>query len=126
MKLFDAQEIIELDKSYSSALAECECVAVVEVKTSAPTNNVYFWWYEDFMKVEYSEEAFLEDLLMYDPTTTTALVDMYYSLDSSDKFFFAGIAEDEEGNISPIYYGDSFLLSKDMCDPAEEFFSYIK
>ena len=126
VKLFDAQEIIELDKSYSSALAECECVAVVEVKTSAPTNNVYFWWYEDFMKVEYSEEAFLEDLLMYDPTTTTALVDMYYSLDSSDKFFFAGIAEDEEGNISPIYYGDSFLLSKDMCDPAEEFFSYIK
>ena len=125
VKLFDAQEIIALDKSYSNALAECECVAVVDVTTSAPTDNVYFWWYEEWMKIEYKEEAFLEDLLMYDPTSTRELVDMYYSCSDDDKFFFAGIAEDELGNLSPIYYGESFLVSKDMCSPANEFFSYV-
>lgn len=125
VKLFDAEEIIALDKSYSNALAECECVAVVDVTTSAPTDSVYFWWYEEWMKIEYKEEAFLEDLLMYDPTSTRELVDMYYSYSDDDKFFFAGIAEDELGNLSPIYYGESFLLSKDMCSPANEFFSYV-
>jgi hypothetical protein len=40
-------------------------------------------------------------------------------------FFFAGIAEDDEGNMSPIYYGDMFVLSKEQCDPAEEFFDYV-
>ena len=125
VKLFDAQEIIALDKSYSNALAECECVAVVDVTTSAPTDNVYFWWYEEWMKIEYKEEAFLEDLLMYDPTSTRELVDMYYSYGDDDKFFFAGIAEDELGNLSPIYYGESFLVSKDMCSPASEFFNYV-
>ena len=125
VKLFDVQEIIALDKSYSNALAECECVAVVDVTTSSPTDNVYFWWYEEWMKFEYSAEAFLEDLLMYDPTSTRELADMYYSYSDDDKFFFAGIAEDENGNLSPIYYGESFLLSKDMCSPAEEFFNYV-
>lgn len=125
VKLFDAEEIIALDKSYSSALAECECVAVVDVTTSAPTDSVYFWWYEEWMKIEYSAEAFLEDLLMYDPTPTRQLIDMYYSYSDDDLFFFAGIAEDELGNLSPIYYGESFLLSKDMRSPAEEFFSYV-
>lgn len=125
VKLFDAQEIIALDKSYSSALAECECVAVVDVTTSAPTDSVYFWWYEEWMKIEYSAEAFLEDLLMYEPTPTRQAIDMYYSYGDDDRFFFAGIAEDEYGNLSPIYYGDMFLVSKDMCSPAEEFFSYV-
>ena len=125
VKLFDAEEIIALDKSYSNALAECECVAVVDVTTSAPTDNVYFWWYEEWMKIEYSAEAFLEDLLMYDPTPTRQLIDMYYSYSDDDKFFFAGIAEDGDGNLSPIYYGESFLVSKDMCSPANEFFSYV-
>ena len=125
VKLFDAEEIIALDKSYSSALAECECVAVVDVTTSAPTDSVYFWWYEEWMKIEYSAEAFLEDLLMYDPSPTRQLIDMYYSYSDDDKFFFAGIAEDELGNLSPIYYGESFLVSKDMCSPAAEFFSYV-
>jgi hypothetical protein len=125
VKLFDAQEIIALDKSYTNALAECECVAVVDITTSAPTDNVYFWWYEEWMKIEYKEEAFLEDLLMYDPTSTRELVDMYYSYGDDDKFFFAGIAEDELGNLSPIYYGESFLVSKDMCSPASEFFNYV-
>lgn len=125
VKLFDAQEIIAMDKSYASSLTECECVAVVDVTTSAPTDNVYFWWYEEWMKIEYSAEAFLEDLLMYDPTSTRELADMYYSYSDDDKFFFAGIAEDELGNLSPIYYGESFLLSTEMCSPAEEFFNYV-
>jgi hypothetical protein len=125
VKLFDAQDIVALDSSYANALAECECVAVVEMKTSVPTDKIYFWWYESWMKMEYSEEAFLEDLLLYDYSTNPEIMDMYYSIAEDDMFFFAGIAEDDEGNMSPIYYGDMFVLSKEQCDPAEEFFDYV-
>lgn len=125
LKLFDAKEIIALDSRYAQALNNCECVAIVEVTTSAPTDNVYFWWYEEWMKIEYSEEAFLEDLLMYEPTKPMQMMDMYYSMDEDDKFFFTGIAEDEDGNLSPIYYSESFTTSKSMCSPANEFFGYV-
>ena len=126
VKVFDSAEIIALDSSYAAALAECECVAIVEAKTSKPTDSVHFWWYEGWMKVEYSEEAFLEDLLLYyDTPENPQLMDMYYSLDEQDTFFFAGIAEDDKGNLSPIYYGEPFMLSKDMCSSAEEFFDYL-
>lgn len=121
LKLFDTYQIAAVDPSYSYLVDQCQCIAVVEMKTSAPTDNAYFWWYEDWMLVEYSEEAFLEDLLMYPPTGTLQLMDMYYDVPS----LFAGIAEDEEGNMSPIYYGEVFTLSEEMCDPAEEFFQYI-
>ena len=121
VKLFDTCQIAAIDPSYSYLVDQCQCIAVVEMKTSAPTDNAYFWWYEDWMLVEYSEEAFLEDLLMYPPTGTLQLMDMYYDVPS----LFAGIAEDEEGNMSPIYYGEVFTLSEEMCDPAEEFFQYI-
>ena len=121
LKLFDTYQIAAVDSSYSYLVDQCQCIAVVEMKTSAPTDSAYFWWYEDWMLVEYSEEAFLEDLLMYPPTGTLQLMDMYYDVPS----FFAGIAEDEEGNMSPIYYGELFTLSEDQCDPAEEFFQYI-
>lgn len=122
VKLFDTYQIAAVDPSYSYLVDQCQCIAVVEMKTSAPTDSAYFWWYEDWMLVEYSEEAFLEDLLMYPPTGTLQLMDMYYDVPS----FFAGIAEDEEGNMSPIYYGEVFTLSEEMCDPAEEFFQYIE
>ena len=125
VKLFDAEEIIALDKSYTSILAECECVAIVEAKTNIPTDKLRFWWYEEWMRVEYSEEAFLEDLLMYDYANNPEMMDMYYSLNDQDRFLFAGIAEDSEGNMSEIFYTEPFLMSKDMCDPAEEFFSYV-
>ena len=125
VKLFDAQEIITLDSSYSSALAECECVAIVEAKTNIPSNKIRFWWYEEWMRVEYSEEAFLEDLLMYDYANNPEIMDMYYSMNDQDHFLFAGIAEDESGNMSEIFYTEPILMSKDMCDPAEEFFTYI-
>lgn len=120
VKLFDTYQIAAVDPSYSYLVDQCQCIAVVEMKTSAPTDNAYFWWYEDWMLVEYSEEAFLEDLLMYPPTGTLQLMDMYYDAPS----LFAGIAEDEEGNMSPIYYSEVFTLSEEMCDPAEEFFQY--
>ncbi|MBR6544788.1 MAG: hypothetical protein IKT66_05185 [Alistipes sp.] len=123
--LYDAQEIIALDSSYERHFAECECVAIVEAKTSVPTDKLYFWWYEEWMRVEYSEEAFLEDLLMYDYASNPEVMDMYYSMNEQDRFIFAGIAEDEEGNMSEIFYSEPFLLSKDMCDPAEEFFSWL-
>ena len=125
IKLFDVEEIIALDKSYTSILAECECVAIVEAKTNIPTDKLRFWWYEEWMRVEYSEEAFLEDLLMYDYANNPEMMDMYYSMSDQDRFLFAGIAEDENGNMSEIFYTEPFLMSKDMCDPAEEFFSYV-
>lgn len=126
VKLFDAEEIVALNSSYAKVLSECECVAVVQMKTSAPTDKVYFWWFEQWMKVEYSDEAFLEEFLLYDPSNNPELMDMYYSTNEEDKFFFAGIAEDEDGNMSPIYYGESFTLSKSQCAPAEEFFQYVE
>ena len=125
VKLFDAEEIIALDRSYTSILAECECVAIVEAKTNTPASALYFWWYEEWMRVEYSEEAFLEDLLMYDPANNPEIMDMYYSYSDQERWLFAGIAEDENGNMSEIFYTEPFLMSKDMCDPAEEFFSYV-
>lgn len=125
VKLFDAEEIIALDKSYTSILAECECVAIVEAKTNIPTDKLRFWWYEEWMRVEYSEEAFLEDLLMYDYANNPEMMDMYYSMSDQDRFLFAGIAEDENGNMSEIFYTEPFLMSKDMCAPAEEFFTYV-
>ena len=125
VKLFDVEEIIALDKSYTSILAECECVAIVEAKTNIPTDKLRFWWYEEWMRVEYSEEAFLEDLLMYDYANNPEMMDMYYSMSDQDRFLFVGIAEDENGNMSEIFYTEPFLMSKDMCDPAEEFFSYV-
>ena len=125
VKLFDAQEIIALDSSYKNKLANCECVAIVEAKTNAPASALYFWWYEEWMRVEYSEEAFLEDLLMYDPANNPEMMDMYYSYSDQERWLFAGIAEDENGNMSEIFYTEPFMLSKDMCDPAEEFFTYV-
>ena len=126
IKLFDKQAIIDLDPSYRAKLGDCECVAIVEATTNEPCDKLYFWWYEEWMKVGYSEEAFLEDLLMYPYANNPEIMDMYYSMDSDDLFFFGGIAEDANGNLGDIYYGDSFLLSEDMVSPAEEFFQYVE
>ena len=111
--------------TYKNKLANCECVAIVEAKTNIPASALYFWWYEEWMRVEYSEEAFLEDLLMYDPANNPEIMDMYYSYSDQERWLFAGIAEDENGNMSDIFYTEPFMLSKDMCDPAEEFFTYV-
>lgn len=126
VKLFDAEEIIALDSSYSEKLGECACVAIVEATTNEPCDTLYFWWYEEWMKSEYTEEAFLEDLLMYDYANNPEIMDMYYSEDNADLFFFGGIAEDKNGNLGAMYYGDGFLLSKNMVSPAEEFFPYVE
>ncbi len=124
-KLFDTNEIIAIDPSYRIKLGECECVAIVEATTNEPCDKLYFWWYEEWMKIEYTQEAFLEDLLMYPYAKNPEIMDMYYSMDNYDQFFFGGIAEDENGNLGDIYYGESFLLSEDMVSPAEEFFPYV-
>ena len=126
IKLFDVEAIIAIDRSYRQKLGDCECIGIVEAKTNTPCTNLYFWWYETWMKAEYTYEAFLEDLLMYDPANNPEIMDMYYSLGDDDTFFFAGIAEDDKGNLSEIFYGEDFLLSTDMASPAEEFFDMIK
>lgn len=125
IKLFDVEAIIAIDRSYKQKLGECECIGIVEAKTNTPCTNLYFWWYETWMKVEYTYEAFLEDLLMYDPANNPEIMDMYYSEDADDTFFFAGIAEDDKGNLSEIFFGEDIQLSTEMVSPAEEFFDMI-
>ena len=125
IKLFDAEAIIAIDRSYRQKLGDCECIGIVEAKTNAECANLYFWWYETWMKVEYTYEAFLEDLLMYAPANNPEIMDMYYSMDVDDTFFFAGIAEDDKGNLSEIFFGEDIQLSADMTSPAEEFFDMI-
>ena len=125
IKLFDVEDIIAIDRSYKQKLGECECIGIVEAKTNTPCTNLYFWWYESWMKVEYTYEAFLEDLLMYDPANNPEIMDMYYSEDADDTFFFAGIAEDDKGNLSEIFFGEDIQLSADMTSPADEFFDMI-
>ncbi len=125
IKLFDTEDIIAIDPSYRRKLGDCECVAIVEATTNEPCDKLYFWWYEEWMKDGYSEEAFLEDLLMYPYANNPEIMDMYYSMGNDDLFFFAGIAEDEKGNLGDIYYGDAFVVSRDMVSPADEFFSYV-
>lgn len=126
IKLFDTEEIIAIDPSYRRKLGDCECVAIVEATTNEPCDKLYFWWYEEWMKVEYNEEAFLEDLLLYTYANNPEIMDMYYSMDSEDLFFFAGVAEDENGDLGAIYYGDGFLTDYSMVSPAEEFFAYVE
>lgn len=109
IKLFDTDEIIAIDPSYRRKLGDCECVAIVEATTNEPCDKLYFWWYEEWMKVGYSEEAFLEDLLMYSYANNPEIMDMYYSMGNDDLFFFAGIAEDEK-EISAIYTTAMHLL----------------
>lgn len=126
LKLYDAEEILALDPSYEEYIGEAECIAIVEAKTSAPTDTLYFWWYEEWQRIEYNDEVFLEDLLLYDPANNPEVMQMWYSMDENDKFLFAGIAEDEDGNLSDIYYSDMFLLTKEMTSPAEEFIAWAK
>lgn len=125
LKVYDARAILKLEPSYGKLIGEAECVAIVEAETSAPTDTLYFWWYEEWHKLEYNDEVFLEDLLMYDPANNPEVMQMWYSMDENDKFFFAGIAEDENGNLGDIYYGESFLLTEDMVSPAEEFIAWM-
>lgn len=126
LKLFDIGEIAAIDSSYEEYVEECECIGIVEATTSKPCDTLWFWWYEEWMMEEYSEAAFIEDLLMYDYANNPEVMDMYYSMDDSDRFFFAGLANDENGVTSELYIGESFLLSKDMCSPAEEFLAMVK
>lgn len=120
-KVFDVGEIIAIDSSYSYLTSQCECVVVAEVYTTEPTDKVYWWWYDAFMHEEYTDEAFLEDLLMYGYTPTLTLYGLWYDVE----FIFAGIVEDEQGNLSNIYYGDIFVPTHGDCSPAEEFFDYV-
>lgn len=122
LKVYDAAEILAIDPTYADFIGEAECIGVVETTTSAPTDEIYVWWFEEWHRIEYTDEAFLEDLLMYDPANNPEIMPMYYSVSQDDKYFFAGIAADADGDLSPIYYGETFLLTEDMVSPAEEFF----
>lgn len=120
-KVFDAEEIATLNSDYRYLLEECACVVVAEVYTEEPTDKIYWWWYDAFAKEEYTDEAFLEDLLMFGYTPKLYLYGLWYD----EEFIFAGIVEDEDGNLSDINYSDVFVPTREQCSPAEEFFSYV-
>lgn len=71
------------------------------------------------------DDAILEDLLLYDYSNNPEFMGMYYSMDETDTFCFAGVAEDDNGNLSPICYTDFFMLEKSNCAPVEEFFTLL-
>ena len=120
-KVFDIGEIAAIDSRYKPYLEECECLVYVEAFTNAPCDKIYYWWYDGFMKEEYEYEAFLEDLIMYGITPSPCIMGIWYDFD----FFFAGLAEDNEGDLSDIYFGEVHTIKPSDCSPAEEFFTYI-
>lgn len=120
-KVFDVEEIVALDSSYAYLLNEYECMMYVEAVTSAPCDKIYYWWYDGFMREEYEYEAFLEDLIMYGITPSPSIMGIWYDFE----FFFAGLAEDNDGDLSDIYFGEMHTIMPSDCSPAEEFFTYI-
>ncbi|MBR2976139.1 MAG: hypothetical protein IKC57_04805 [Alistipes sp.] len=120
LHIFDVAEVAAIDARYEPLTEECECLVVVEAVTNTPCDKVYYFWFEEWMRHEYSEEAFFEDLMMYEPTPSPTVITLWYS---PDEFFFAGVAEDEEGNMSDIYYGEAVPILKSNRSAAEEFFT---
>ena len=109
------KKIITKDPSYSEELAECECVAVVTMKTSMPTDKVKMWWYEAWMKDlgDEMDDAILEDLLLYDYSNNPEFMGMYYSMDETDTFLLCWmLLRNDNGNLSPICYTDFFIARK--------------
>ena len=120
-KVFDAEEIVALDASYAHILNECECMILTEAITNIPCDNFYYWWYWEDTRYAFSNEAYLEDFLLYEPTGAFQLMGLWYG----EEYFFAGIVEDDSKNLSEIYFGETFTVSRGDCSPAEEFFDYV-
>lgn len=119
LHIFDVAEIAALEPKYEPLLEEAECLIVVEAITNRPCDSVYYFWYESWMMYEYSKEAFVEDLLLYKPTPSPTVVSLWYS---ADEFFFAGMAQDEDGNFSDVYFGEPIPILYENRSPAEEYF----
>ena len=119
-KIFDVAEIAAIEPKYAPLVEEAQCLVLVEAVTNRPCDSVYFFWYESWMMYEYSKEAFVEDLLLYKPTPSPTLMTLWYS---PDEYFFAGMAEDENGNFSDVYFGEPVPILYEDRSPAEEFFT---
>lgn len=120
IKIFDVAEVAAIDPSFDYLTEMCQCMVLVYARTTPETDLIYWWWYDGFMRHEFSDEAFLEDLLLYGYTPPRQLIGLWYD----EEFFFAGIAEDENGNFSDLYFGETFVLRYEDRSPAEEFFDY--
>lgn len=120
-KIFDTEAIVALDSSLDYLVEECECVVIAEVHTEKPVDDVYWWWYYADQREIYTDEAFLEDLLLWGYTPTLTAYGLWYD----EEYIFAGVVEDENGNLSEINYGDVFVPTREDCSPAEEFFDYV-
>ena len=120
LHIFDVAEIAALEPKYEPLLEEAECLVVVEAVTNRPCDSVYYFWYESWMMYEYSKEAFVEDLLLYKPIPSPTVVSLWYS---ADEFFFAGMAQDEDGNFSDVYFGEPAPILYENRSPAAEYFN---
>lgn len=121
-KVWDVDEIVALDPSYAPLAEEAECLVLVEAIVDDPTCPIYYWWYEGFARDEYSDEAFLEDSLLFGPTPSPEVMGLWYDIE----LFFAGMAEDSNGDLSGIYYGDIFTISRDDCSDAQEYLDMVQ
>ena len=120
-KVWDVNEIVALDSSYAPLAEKCQCLVLVEALTSENTGPTYYWWYEAYARDEYEDEAFLEDLLLYGSTPSPEIMGLWYDFE----IFFAGLAEDGDGNLSDIYYGELFTLSEADCSDAQEYLDMV-
>lgn len=127
-KFFDAEEIVTQAPQFSETVEGCEVVAVVEMKTSEPTDKVLMWWYEAWLNElgDEKDAAIMEDLMLPNVyNKNPEFMPMYYSMSDEDSFFFAGAVADENDNFSEIYYTDMFYLDHELCSPVEEFFEIL-
>lgn len=126
LKVYDLAEIAAIDNRYATLMSEendyKECLVLVKATTNKPCKALYYYWYYEVERDVPSEEAYYEDFLLYEPTPSPTVIPLWYS-NGFKEFFFAGIAEDEEGYYSEIYFGEAFELTREMCSPAEEFFT---
>lgn len=121
-KVWDVNEIVALDPTYAPLAEKAECLVLVEAIVDDPTCPIYYWWYEGFARDEYSDEAFLEDSLLFGPTPSPEVMGLWYDFE----FFFAGMVEDSDGNLSDIYYGDIITLSREDCSDAQEYLDMVR
>lgn len=120
-KVWDVEEIVALDASYAPLAEEADCLVLAEAVVDDASCPVRWWWYEGYAREECTDEAFLEDLLLYDATPTPEVFALWYDFE----IFFAGVAEDADGNLGDIYYGEKVILTHDDCSDAQEYLDMV-
>lgn len=119
-KVWDVDEIVALDPTYAPLAEEAECLVLVEAIVDDPTCPSTIGGTKKLR--EYGDEAFLEDSLLFGPKHLARVMGLWYDF----RFFFAGVVEDSDGNLSDIYYGDIITLGREDCSDAQEYLDMVQ